>query len=443
MPDVRSSSSSRRPGIASLSTPHMGTSLHSHRTDIFLPTEIFEQVVDELDRADLAMLASMSRYTSALARVRLYRQVIFNSVTPSSSVFYFMDTIRRNSSLAQLVVHLELDWTRREPEYTTNQELLHNQMSMLTRGRQHYHNQPDITRGLPLMINLEFLSFSTSIGLWHVEAGNLNFATTQLHSLHVYSTMFSDLPRASLLLLIAKQTHLAELSVPHLPNEFVDVLQGMLTLNTLRIASISDSMRGHFWDTIPTTTNGGPLENIRRLDLCSGTVLRHAAHRNEFFTLLPNLRQLNLTSLPDELAPPYMEPGQITVPTRLDRFGMIFCPDVSTKWSRSPLDALDFLAKLFPKLEQLDMLCPCADADHKALGPTLVNSNGDRLIDFVKPKMAQLQTMTMAGRAWSRYGPGHSAESFVCAPATARDDPPDLPAHMFRGWQHLTSSHLW
>jgi len=421
----------------------MGTSLNPHRTYLSLPTEIFEQVVDELDRAELAMLASMSRYTSALARIRLYRRVVFNSVTPPSSVVLFMDTIRRRSSLAQLVVHLELDWARRESEHTTNQELVHNQMSMLIRGRQQYHNQSDVTRGLPLMINLEFLSFSASIGLWYVEAGNLNFATTKLHSLHVYSTMFSDLPRASLLLLIAKQTRLAELSIPHLPNEFVDVVQGMPTLNTLRIASINHSMRGHFWDTLPTTTNGGPMKNIRRLDLSSGTVLRHAASRNEFFTLLPNLRQLNVTSLPDELAPPYMEPGQITAPTSLDRFGMIFCPDVLTKWSRSPLDALDFLAKLFPKLEQLDMLCPCADADHNALGPALVNSNGDRLIDFVKPKMAQLQIMTIAGRAWSRYGPGHSAESFVCAPATARDDPPDLPAHMFRSWQHLTSSHLW
>lgn len=378
-----------------------------------LPTELYEQIIAHVqDRADLALLARSSRPVHLLATTQLYRRVIFTCVTSVQAVEAFLETVQHSFSLAQGVVHLEVDWMDRNSVSSDDFWMPMIGYTPVTVPGV----EIDLSSAVSRMINLEHLSVGKAvrnrIAPQLLKDGDTTPMPTGLKALHIYS-QFIDITDHGLQQMIRKQTTLSELSLGKLSLSMVDVLRNMVSLHMLRIV-IPDSPFGQENNPrVPTSVDGSLLKFIRRLDLCAVNTLRQPQQRNDLFALFPNLQQLNIFCHPGLLSVSDFSTVFIPFPTKLERVGIMFCPDLMSRWSTLYYtDALNFIQTAFPDLDRLDILCDCQNIYHENIGNVAIQAVAQHIIVLVAPGMKRLRWVTMAGRMWERDPTSRTFEPF-------------------------------
>ena len=390
-----------------------------------MPTEIYDQIVDELGPRDLAVFARAATYTNAVAAEHLYKHVSIPRSTPASTVAALLKTLAEIPYLAHMVTSLELDWTNEDDPPTHSP----------THPRELAHA---LSLALLNTTNLEVLSVSNALERspdWQpphvpIPATPMLPELPRLRDVHFYSTAWTTTISFSHVL---SRLHTLE-NLTLFPTQRKGVAHAPVSmpyLHSLRMRC-TEELR-----LILNTRSGRPSPNVRRLDLSSfeNKQIRSVLPLQTF---LPDLDQVNfvrqfpLATL--RRGASVLAPGE--EPWRaVRRLGIYHCVAVHTTVPpRLPRTLLETCALAFPEIETLDLYCACEDKEHTSFGKQVVHDIAMILLDAIIPQLHSLQLMTFSGHAWVRQqspaGEAAHATDFKDVPLQPEHSAPEIPFHL-------------
>ncbi|KZV95533.1 hypothetical protein EXIGLDRAFT_735091 [Exidia glandulosa HHB12029] len=337
-----------------------------------LPVELYSEIVQYLDRSDLAAVSASSKDLQALATRLLYRHITFHKDSSVRQIIQlFMTIANRTAYIAPLVQRLELDWTARSDRGGPIASMLH--------------------ADLPRMSGLTYLSVSPALDIFTWAFDDVTIpALREFHLANWFKLDRGFLARHPLL----KRLSLGEYNGGHRP--FRDpVPQG---LEYLRMSSAAYAL------ALLKRLPHGEDAKLQRLDLCASSYRNpEPGERLAILRLLqdsfPTTSQVNIFGMyaMDVLKDPHATPVK-----HVTRAGVPCYQHGVRSYREDELRGiLVGVARLFPNVRTLDFLGGENGFGHNPLSYRDIA----RLVETVDGFGPVELVVFPRGEAFSRIGP--------------------------------------
>jgi len=370
-----------------------------------LPSELYDQISECLQRRDLASFARTSQLARVSAMRSLYRRIVLQKTTQLIALKGLCHTLSQHRHLAELVTHLEIDYT---PPRSVPPDGSLPQMSEYAKW---------VASALQCTTNLQHLSlsptFTTADDIFAPDSPRL----PQLRHLHLYSGHVSLTPGLSSFLTRHSES-LQELTLFSL-SRTCDVV-AVPQLN--RLQSLTTDSLHMLVSVFFATRRRNLLSSVRRIDFGTrlvGTLL----NLNQLQAVARRLEQINfLQSF--RLSESFSVRLSLYPWSAIKRFGMRWC--VAGDLTVNTLRILDKARQAFPALEAVDLFCghPATSKTHSWVNIDKQHDLTAQLLQFLE-KLPRLRLVTVLHTAFVRDVAGTTFRSD--GPLQRRHGAPEIP----------------